>query len=137
MALIKCPECGTEVSDKAIQCPRCAYPIANLKTEGIVYVKLGVVRAPICTYTHRVIIQGQGGSILWEGKSGQIAEFRVDKHTPVHVVYKSMGLSSNGFSYECDGVIDPSRGNRYAVTYLDGLFKGRFEFQRVDVIDSE
>ncbi|MBO6092564.1 MAG: zinc ribbon domain-containing protein, partial [Oscillospiraceae bacterium] len=27
MALIKCPECGTEVSDKAIACPKCAYPI--------------------------------------------------------------------------------------------------------------
>jgi hypothetical protein len=26
MALIKCPECGIEVSDKAIKCPRCAYP---------------------------------------------------------------------------------------------------------------
>ena len=29
MALVKCPECGTEVSDKAAACPKCAYPIAN------------------------------------------------------------------------------------------------------------
>ncbi len=27
MALIKCPECGTEVSDKALNCPKCAYPL--------------------------------------------------------------------------------------------------------------
>ncbi len=27
MALINCPECGTEVSDKAKSCPKCAYPI--------------------------------------------------------------------------------------------------------------
>ena len=27
MALIKCPECGQEISDKAAICPRCAYPI--------------------------------------------------------------------------------------------------------------
>lgn len=27
MALIKCPECGTDVSDKAEKCPKCAYPI--------------------------------------------------------------------------------------------------------------
>jgi len=27
MALINCPECGTEVSDKAEKCPKCAYPI--------------------------------------------------------------------------------------------------------------
>jgi hypothetical protein len=29
MALINCPECETMVSDKAFQCPKCAYPISN------------------------------------------------------------------------------------------------------------
>jgi ribosomal protein L40E len=27
MALINCPECETEVSDKAEKCPKCHYPI--------------------------------------------------------------------------------------------------------------
>ena len=27
MALIKCPECGKEISDKATACPNCGYPI--------------------------------------------------------------------------------------------------------------
>ena len=27
MALINCPECNAEVSDKAKQCPKCAYPL--------------------------------------------------------------------------------------------------------------
>lgn len=30
MALIKCPECGNEVSSSAASCPKCGYPIANL-----------------------------------------------------------------------------------------------------------
>lgn len=30
MALIKCPECGKEISDKARACPNCGYPIAKL-----------------------------------------------------------------------------------------------------------
>lgn len=29
MSLIKCPECGREVSDKANSCPNCGYPIAD------------------------------------------------------------------------------------------------------------
>ena len=29
MALIKCPECGKEISDKADKCINCGYPIAN------------------------------------------------------------------------------------------------------------
>lgn len=34
MALIKCPECGTEVSDKAAACPKCGCPIAEENTRG-------------------------------------------------------------------------------------------------------
>lgn len=29
MSLIKCPECGKEISDKAVTCPQCGYPIGN------------------------------------------------------------------------------------------------------------
>ena len=29
MALIKCPECGKEISDKASTCPSCGCPIAT------------------------------------------------------------------------------------------------------------
>lgn len=45
MALIKCPECGTEVSSLADKCPKCAYPIkktsqpSNPSREPKVYVQ--------------------------------------------------------------------------------------------------
>jgi ribosomal protein L37AE/L43A len=32
MALIPCPACGTEVSDQAQACPKCAHPIAVSRT---------------------------------------------------------------------------------------------------------
>nr|DAT33183.1 MAG TPA: zinc-ribbon domain protein [Caudoviricetes sp.] len=31
MALIKCPECGKEISDKAASCPNCGFPISETK----------------------------------------------------------------------------------------------------------
>lgn len=37
MALINCPECKTQVSDKADKCPNCAFPLkteVNVKSEG-------------------------------------------------------------------------------------------------------
>ncbi len=34
MALIACPECGREVSDKAPTCPGCGAPIAGAVTAG-------------------------------------------------------------------------------------------------------
>jgi uncharacterized membrane protein YvbJ len=34
MALINCPDCQTEVSDKADKCPKCGYPLnVNLQTD--------------------------------------------------------------------------------------------------------
>lgn len=34
MALINCPECGREISDKAVSCPHCGYPIEKLLSEN-------------------------------------------------------------------------------------------------------
>lgn len=35
MALIKCPECGKEISDQAENCPNCGYPIKNQSTNNV------------------------------------------------------------------------------------------------------
>ena len=32
MALIKCPECGKQISDRAASCPNCGCPIGNAPT---------------------------------------------------------------------------------------------------------
>lgn len=34
MALIKCSECGTEISDQAPSCPKCGFPTKNIKIEN-------------------------------------------------------------------------------------------------------
>ena len=50
MALIKCPECGKEISDKASRCPHCGLPqayfasvIEKNENSGIDYKNLGNV----------------------------------------------------------------------------------------------
>lgn len=35
MALIKCPECGKEISDKATNCPNCGYPISSELSDAL------------------------------------------------------------------------------------------------------
>ena len=34
MALIKCPECGKEISDKAAACINCGCPVSAMKTDS-------------------------------------------------------------------------------------------------------
>lgn len=35
MALIFCPDCGKEVSDSALSCPHCAFPLNRLKSNAM------------------------------------------------------------------------------------------------------
>ena len=34
MSLIKCPECGKEISNQAESCPNCGYPLKNIKSNN-------------------------------------------------------------------------------------------------------
>ena len=34
MAMIKCPECGKEISDKASTCPNCGSPVSTINAEN-------------------------------------------------------------------------------------------------------
>ena len=43
MAIINCPECGKEISDKAIACPNCGIPIASKKDDVLIRDRKSVV----------------------------------------------------------------------------------------------
>lgn len=53
MALITCPECHGQVSDKAAACPHCGYPLerAERETEQLISELTGVLKAKIDTDT--------------------------------------------------------------------------------------
>ena len=46
MALIKCPECRKEISDKARACPNCGYPVNEEKKEK--RINLVAAKCPNC-----------------------------------------------------------------------------------------
>ena len=48
MALITCPECAAQISDKAVVCPQCGHPMGNTKRNawqpfGIGWMALAVI----------------------------------------------------------------------------------------------
>lgn len=74
------------------------------------------------------------GKTLWHGSSGQIAEFEIHERTEINVKY-SLNLMHYGGN--CNGIIDPEMGNKYAVNIRTGAFTTALTLQRIDVIDSE
>ncbi len=127
MALIRCPECGQEVSDKAKACPKCAYPLAEIATRGRIRVKVNPI------YGKQRVSIFAGGRTLWEGYTGEIAEFRVERATSVQIKYH-FGMY-NGAS--CEGVIDPEKSSKYSISGVQGFWKMQCVLQAVDMIDSE
>lgn len=93
MALIKCPECGKEISDKASACPNCGTPIADKKIKvhfhrkkafggsgntGTVFVDGSPVGSAgngsefdvmLTTGSHNVVIESKTSGMLASGRS--------------------------------------------------------------------
>ena len=57
MALIKCPECGKEISDKASQCIHCGYPLSQLPNNNNVDIQLSDDQCPCCRVKKQHIIK--------------------------------------------------------------------------------
>lgn len=131
MALIKCPECGKEVSDRAVSCPVCGYPIAEQKNFGKIRIKLGMYGG--IGGTQPVTITANGNE-LWSGDSGQVAELELTEPTDITIKYSMVAMHYGG---TCTGRIDPEKSNKYAVAIRQGVFKTVLTFQMVDIIDSE
>lgn len=59
MSLIKCPECGNNVSDKAITCPHCGYPI-NAPNEK----KETIIMSGVCNRVKSTLFVQNGSAML-------------------------------------------------------------------------
>ena len=128
MALIRCKECMREVSDRAATCPYCGYPIAKLSPSGIVQIKLGTFQS---TQSATIIANGR---TVWSGKTGQIAELKLERPTKVQVKYQ-MGLFDGAGS--CEGLIDPSKSKKWAVVSRPGFITMKLTLQPVDIFDAD
>lgn len=134
MALIKCIECGKEISDKAAACPNCGCPVSAMSTSGVVKIKIGVLKASTgLSGNQKVSIISDKGT-LWEGNVGEIAEIQFDEPTNITVQYH---LSLMHYGGECSGVIDPAKSKKYCVSARQGFMSTKLVLQEVDIFDAD
>jgi len=95
MALIRCPECGREISSAAKACPFCGFPLQDGQVEILFAVSSKV--SGIC------IFHANRGSrrdaIIWEGRAGDTARFSVSGPTNIEVSYYASSDYRNHTKY--------------------------------------
>lgn len=88
MALIKCPECGKEISDKAKACIHCGCPLSEMVTSGTVRIKMpnNIVEGWVGLFSSRdASVTDNKGKVLWRGKHGENASFTLDEPTQINI----------------------------------------------------
>ena len=128
MDVIKFPECGQEISDRAAVCPNCAHTVTHLKADGIVHIKLTAPHAGASDEKQKATISADG-KVIWEGHVGEAADIILDKTTSVEVKYHMGEKCYGGY---CCGVIDPARVKSYCVYARQSFLKTIIELQPTD-----
>jgi hypothetical protein len=83
LALISCPECSSQVSDKAPACPQCGAPIAAATA---VKVRFPVVQGQMFNTCCSVLV---GGRVVAQCRQGETATF--DLSAPAEIQVKVTG----------------------------------------------
>ncbi len=126
MAMIKCPECGRDVSDRAGTCPQCGFPLSSLKTDGTVMIKIdGGLAGKVNVF------ETDTGRSLWMGRAGDTAVFDIDKPTKVSVGW---GIGKNRADDKY--TVLAKAGEKYELAWTKGFFTENIVLRKIDVIDS-
>ena len=134
MAMIKCPECGKDVSDRASSCPNCGCPIESSSPNGTVKIKASVLKAPTGFNGNQKVSIFSGSKTLWEGHSGEVAELYFEGATDISVKYH---MSLMHYGGECSGTVDPAKSKKYNVSARQGIMSTKLVLQPVDVFDAD
>ncbi len=132
MALVKCLECGKEISDKANVCPNCGYPLSEMMRGGTVRIKMpnNIIEGWIGLFSSRkALVKDINGTILWEGSHGENASFNIDKPTNILI-------ELGGWANPVSGRVEPRK--KYSLAQDMGVhLLATYRLTEVDLIDSD
>lgn len=127
MALIKCPECQREISDRAATCIHCGCPLGAASQT-----KIKIQNCDWTTFMQPVSVGIYNNNrLLWSGQTGQVAILNID--TPIEIVIKIEGVV-----LDTRVVVKPNY--RYSLERVRKTCLRKnmsFILNEIDVIDSE
>jgi len=127
MAMIKCPECGREVSSLAKTCPNCGFSIADATNDVI---RIFIQQHPTVLGMHVKIKEYETGKLLAEIPSGTVAEIKTAKAIKI-------GFYGMTRIAMCVATVSPQNGGKYKATWGTGFFAPSINAcVKVDIIDA-
>ena len=127
MAMIQCPECKNDVSDKANACVNCGFPFDH---RGDVCIRLPSCRDFGSFIWRNAEIRDEDGALLWKGSfgpKGGDAVFEVDGETKIVIDYLTLAGKPT------HGIVKPN--NRYEHKYVKpkGFVQMRTTYELVEI----
>ena len=141
MAMIKCPECGNMVSDKAPTCIHCGTPLQINKS---VKIKIPRFVTGMMSQKASEAELNCNGKSLWKGFSGQVASIEIEEpNANVNILIKQ-AYTGHPFPFFRDFTIKGfvMQGKKYEVKNARASLafgdptKSDWVLSEVDVIDS-
>lgn len=141
MAIIKCPECDKEVSEKAQVCIHCGAPLivnTSIKVK-IPRFATGVLSQKAAKA--QVLIDD---SVIWDGYSGQVSviDSKTSNKITVRILHAYTGHPFPFFrDFDIVGFVEPGKKYEIKSAEISMVFgdpsKSKWVLSEVDVIDSE
>ena len=133
MALIQCPECGQEVSDKAKVCIKCGYPLEDLKPKQH-YLFFKASPIPGMMKVNVKVINYSTEQEITTLRMGETDKIPFNKEMFICAKYAVFG----GKVIDCEPVmVIPDRDYKFNIVATGALQTNKLRLCEVDVIDSE
>lgn len=126
MALIKCPECGQEVSDKAAQCPRCAYPIVSIQSANVTKIKLPPYNDQTGPLSKIRIVDVNTEQELAIGGNDAIIDLHISKPTTICLRWGQLKSLWKNSTF----TVSPNK--KYMLTWTPGFLMAKLVCNEVD-----
>ena len=141
MAMIKCPECGNMVSDKALHCIHCGTPLQINKS---VKIKIPRFVTGMMSQKASEAELHYNGKILWKGFCGQVANIEIEMEKANISILIKEAYTGHPFPFFRDFTIKGTvlQGKKYEIKVARASLafgdptKSDWVLSEVDVIDS-
>lgn len=127
MALIVCPECGKQVSDQAVACIHCGFPLPKKCDNLIICGKhASAINKPI------YYLYDQDGNLFDSILAGEKRSYRIDKPITLILGHKRGSFVGSAVQDSNPTVIDPEKITCLEASISPGFFDKEYRLTPID-----